>query len=58
MKRMKHPDHGFHNAYTTQEEELLRKSGWVADVPEVKASEEEAAPDEPVKRGPGRPPKA
>lgn len=35
MKRMKHPDHGFHHAYNLLEEEALRKNGWVDDVPVV-----------------------
>jgi hypothetical protein len=34
MKRMKHPDHGFHHAYNLLEEETMRKAGWVEDVPE------------------------
>lgn len=33
MKRMKHPDHGFHHAYNMLEEETMRKNGWVDDVP-------------------------
>lgn len=31
MKRMRHPQHGFHHAYSPQEEETLRKNGWVID---------------------------
>lgn len=33
MIRMKHPMHGFHDAYTTTEKEAMVKSGWVEDVP-------------------------
>src|SRR3954470_24004885 len=33
MKRMKHPDHGFHHAYNKLEEETMRKAGWVDDEP-------------------------
>jgi hypothetical protein len=31
MKRMKHPEHGFHDAYSSAEEEALRARGWVED---------------------------
>lgn len=51
MKRMKHPDHGFHHAYSPQEEETMRKNGWVDD--EAEAPKQEAP--EPTRRG--RPPK-
>lgn len=48
MKRMKHPNHGFHHAYNTLEEETMRKNGWVDDVAEPPAEEEtepESTPD-------------
>jgi hypothetical protein len=31
MKRMMHPDHGFHNASNVHEEAALRERGWVDD---------------------------
>lgn len=31
MKRMQHPEHGFHNAMTDAEEVFLRSVGWVND---------------------------
>ena len=43
MKRMKHPLHGFHHAYSDSEEAVLRASGWVEDLPEPVAPQ---APDE------------
>ncbi len=39
MKRMKHPLHGFHHAYTTEEEAIMRKNGWVDDTPHEKRAE-------------------
>jgi len=36
MKRMMHPDHGFHHAYTPQEEATMRENGWVDDDTEAK----------------------
>jgi hypothetical protein len=33
MKRMKHEKHGFHTAYSPQEEARMREAGWVDDVP-------------------------
>lgn len=50
MKRMKHPDHGFHHAYNLLEEEALRKNGWVDDAPAVIAeavleADPESTPD-------------
>lgn len=45
MKRMKHPNHGFHHAYNTLEEETMRKNGWVDDVPEPESVEEAAEPE-------------
>lgn len=44
MKRMKHPDHGFHHAYGKHEEEAMRKAGWVDDIPESVPSENFAEP--------------
>jgi hypothetical protein len=37
MKRMMHPQHGFHNAVDVHEEERLRATGWVDDDPTSKA---------------------
>lgn len=31
MKRMMHPQHGWHHAETAQEEQAMRKNGWVDD---------------------------
>jgi hypothetical protein len=31
MKRMKHPEHGFHHVSSPQEEEVMRSNGWVDD---------------------------
>jgi hypothetical protein len=31
MKRMQHPEHGFHNAMTDAEEVFLRSVGWIED---------------------------
>lgn len=33
MKRMKHPNHGFHNALDDHEEARMRLNGWVDDAP-------------------------
>lgn len=62
MKRMKHPDHGFHHAYTDQEETALRERGWVEDDGEdlrrklaALAPPTIPEPVPPPKRGPGRP---
>jgi hypothetical protein len=33
MKRMMHPQHGFHNAIDANEEARMRLNGWVDDVP-------------------------
>ncbi len=63
---MKHPSHGFHHAYNTLEEETMRKNGWVDDVPTPAAEvaqiaevpDEQEAPAEEAKRGPGRPRKS
>lgn len=33
MKRMMHPQHGFHHAYNTLEETAMRAAGWVDDEP-------------------------
>lgn len=33
MKRMKHPQHGFHHAYDGNEEARMRSNGWVDDEP-------------------------
>lgn len=45
MKRMKHPNHGFHNALDANEETHMRKHGWIDDVP-VEATEEVADQDD------------
>lgn len=31
MKRMKHPQHGFHHAYSPQEEAVMRGNGWIGE---------------------------
>ena len=31
MKRMKHANHGFHDAMSASEETELKKSGWIED---------------------------
>lgn len=31
MKRMKHKDHGYHDALTITEEEFLKANGWIED---------------------------
>jgi hypothetical protein len=50
MKRMKHPEHGFHYAYNNAEEQTMRNNGWVDDDPaEVQKVEE---PDEPRQKRP------
>ncbi len=67
MKLMQHPKHGWHNAYTTAEEEAMRENGWVdaepiapksAPVVEVIPAfyelDREVIAEEP-KRKPGRP---
>lgn len=33
MKRMKHPQHGFHHCYDGNEEARMRLNGWVEDEP-------------------------
>lgn len=43
MKRMMHPQHGWHHAYSPQEEEVMRKNGWVDDVPAAPSQEDEIA---------------
>jgi hypothetical protein len=54
LKRMKHPEHGFHHAYNKLEEDTMRKNGWVDDLPEAPAEvPEPEVPDAP--RRPGRP---
>lgn len=45
MRRMKHPNHGFHHAYNLLEEETMRKAGWVDDTPDVSAIEPESEPE-------------
>ena len=59
MKRMKHPQHGWHHAYDPHEEARMRVNGWVDDVPEVAPIIVEPEPAEApqVKRKPGRPKK-
>jgi hypothetical protein len=67
MKRMKHPEHGFHHAYTPQEEATMRENGWVDDDTEGKKKPFPEPDDElvdvPVEEGEvfkprrGRPPK-
>lgn len=50
MKRMKHPDHGFHIVYSPQEEERMRSNGWVEDAAPAKPkpiAEPLAEPPEP-----------
>lgn len=44
MKRMKHPNHGFHNALDANEEAHMRKHGWVDDA-SIEATEEVADQD-------------
>lgn len=66
MKRMKHPLHGFHNAYDGNEEARLRTGGWTEAEPSAsapaedeaaaEAAEAEPAASAPVKRrGPNKP---
>lgn len=45
MKRMMHPQHGFHHAYDTNEETRMRANGWV----------DEESPEEAEKPKRGRP---
>lgn len=63
MIRMKHPLHGFHHAYNTNDVAYLEKLGWSEDKPEpavevvpvAVAPVEVAEPEVPARRGPGRP---
>jgi hypothetical protein len=55
MKRMMHPAHGWHHAYTPQEEGRLRALGWTDDDGLALAAKLEPTV-EPKRRG--RPPKA
>lgn len=66
--RMKHPEHGFHHPMPGEAEGML-KNGWTWEeeaAPPIKVSDviesamrilDEASPEAPVKRGPGRPKK-
>lgn len=58
MKRMKHPLHGFHHAYDTNEEATMRLNGWVEDVPDVEVPEQKITSQDDEKRKPGRPKKS
>jgi hypothetical protein len=44
LKRMKHPNHGFHYAYDSHEEARMRAAGWVDDA----AEEVTTAPEKPA----------
>ena len=56
MKRMKHPEHGWHHAYTVAEEERMRLHGWIDENEDYESDAAiTEAPPEPPKRGPGRP---
>lgn len=53
--RMKHAEHGFHIAYTPEEIEVLKKSGWELD---PTWDDGKTIQPEPEKKKPGRPKKA
>ena len=63
MKRMMHPQHGFHHPMNSLDRENMLKNGWV-DEPEANdvvadpngvVVDPAATPAEPIKRKPGRP---
>lgn len=49
MKRMQHPEHGYHDAQTVKEADEMRKSGWVDYV----APAEDKTDDKAEKAGKG-----
>lgn len=65
LKRMMHPRHGWHHAYTPQEEARMRANGWIEDAPVAAPQVNESLLSPPVlapapvgaapKRKPGRP---
>lgn len=59
MKRLKHPEHGWHFPFSAAEEARMRANGWVDDEPEQTHAVEKPGQVEEVKqkRGPGRPKK-
>lgn len=42
MIRMYHPEHGYHHAYSIQEESTMRLNGWINDVDLIIEQEEDA----------------
>ena len=58
MKRMQHPQHGWAFAHNHQEEESMRKHGWVDDQSTPKQAPTSVVLELVAKRKPGRPRKA
>lgn len=58
MKRMQHPQHGFHHPINSLERESMIANGWADEEPPAEPEPEapEAASEVPAKRR-GRPPK-
>lgn len=53
MKRMMHPQHGFHNALDGNEEARMRLNGWVDDAPaEAAIDQAEKQDDAPAEAAP------
>ena len=44
--RLFHPQHGYHNAYSNDDIDLMRKNGWT-DAPDDAQSEKQEIPAEP-----------